>query len=235
MPNQRVGVESLKDSMMTEENVVSKVAELMEALDHVKKYNALARSLKKFVFIVLGSITLFLVLAALIELLRRYTTLGGPALIVVLPLLLLIPLVGVVWGIWFVRRRVNSIKTGKWREELSQGFPSALKILLELDWENIIDEISIVKLSYALYGLLKTVAYGLIIFFAVEIVGNTLVITFFRSTSLSIAFLFGLLSLIIVILAVGRDLLRRYKEIEALNMLLLELRWFSLEFRRFEF
>jgi len=108
-------------------------------------------------------------------------------------------------------------------------------MLMELDWENIINEISIVKISYALYGLLKTAAYGLIIFFAVEIVGNTLVIAFFRSTSLSIAFLFGLLSLIIVILVVGRDLLRRYKEIEALNMLLLELRWFSLEFGRLEF
>lgn len=105
---------------------------------------------------------------------------------------------------------------------------------MELNWENIINEISIVKLSYALYGLLKTATYGLIILFSLEIIGNTIIIAFFRSTSLSIAILFGLLSLLIFILAVGRDLLRRYKEIEALNILLLGLRWFSLEFRRLE-
>jgi hypothetical protein len=38
-------------------------------------------------------------------------------------------------GIILVRRKVNSIETGQWREELSQGFPSALKILMELDWK----------------------------------------------------------------------------------------------------
>lgn len=34
--------------MITEESVVSKVEELMETLDLVKKYNALTRSLRKF-------------------------------------------------------------------------------------------------------------------------------------------------------------------------------------------
>jgi len=77
---------------MTEESVVSKVSELMETLDHVKKYNALARSLKKFAFIVLGSIILFLVFAALVEFLRNNLALAEPALVVILPLLLLIPL-----------------------------------------------------------------------------------------------------------------------------------------------
>jgi hypothetical protein len=225
----------LKDAMMTEDGVVSKVAELMETLDHVKKYNMLARSLKIFAYIVLGSITAFSVLSIFLEFLSNNAEIGRSTLFFASAIVLLIPIVGFVGGTLFVRKRVNSVKVGEWRDELSEGFPAAIKILVELDWEQILEEISIVKLSYALYGLLKTVAYGVIIFFGVELAGNALVIVVLGSTSLSIFALFALLSLIILLWVVGRDLLRRYKEIEALNLLLLELRWFSLEFRRFDF
>jgi hypothetical protein len=221
--------------MMTEDGVVSKVAELMETLDHVKKYNMLARSLKIFAYIVLGSITAFSVLSIFLEFLSNNAEIGRSTLFFASAIVLLIPIVGFVGGTLFVRKRVNSVKVGEWRDELSEGFPAAIKILVELDWEQILEEISIVKLSYALYGLLKTVAYGVIIFFGVELAGNALVIVVLGSTSLSIFALFALLSLIILLWVVGRDLLRRYKEIEALNLLLLELRWFSLEFRRFDF
>ncbi|MGD6851994.1 MAG: hypothetical protein ACQCN6_08050 [Candidatus Bathyarchaeia archaeon] len=225
----------MKDAMMTEDGVVSKVAELMETLDHVKKYNMLARSLKIFAYIVLGSITAFSVLSIFLEFLSNNAEIGRSTLFFASAIVLLIPIVGFVGGTLFVRKRVNSVKVGEWRDELSEGFPAAIKILVELDWEQILEEISIVKLSYALYGLLKTVAYGVIIFFGVELAGNALVIVVLGSTSLSIFALFALLSLIILLWVVGRDLLRRYKEIEALNLLLLELRWFSLEFRRFDF
>ena len=50
--------------MITEESVVSKVEELMETLDLVKKYNAFARSLKKFTFFIVGSIAIFAILTA---------------------------------------------------------------------------------------------------------------------------------------------------------------------------
>ncbi len=222
----------MNDSLMTEESVVSKVAELMEALDNVKKYNALARSLKKFVLAILGSIMLFLTLSAIVEALRSSFALDRDVSFLLIFLLLLIPLIGTVGGILFVRYKVNSVPTGKWRQELTYGFPSALKILTELDWEGILDEISIVKLSYIIYGFIKTVAYGALILFGFELLGNALIITLFGSTSLSIVLLIGFFSLFILFIVVGKDLLRRYKEIEALNMLLLELRWFSLELRR---
>jgi hypothetical protein len=222
----------LNDSLMTEESIVSKVAELMEALDNVKKYNALARSLKKFVLAILGSIMLFLTLSAIVEALRSSFALDRDVSFLLIFLLLLIPLIGTVGGILFVRYKVNSVPTGKWRQELTYGFPSALKILTELDWEGILDEISIVKLSYIIYGFIKTVAYGALILFGFELLGNALIITLFGSTSLSIVLLIGFFSLFILFIVVGKDLLRRYKEIEALNMLLLELRWFSLELRR---
>ena len=226
---------SINNPLMTEENVVAKVAELMETLDHVKKYNALARSFKKFALIVLGSITIFLALGASLGFLNLVATLDRPQIFLASVLLLLVPITGVTVGVLFIRRRINSVKTGAWKEELSQGFPSALKILLEMDWDETFDEISSGRVSYALYGLLKTGAYWIITVFAVGLLGNLLTFIILHKAGLFGGFILGLLSLLIVYLILKSDLSRRYNEIRALDKLLWELRWFSLELRRDEF
>src|SRR5437763_36024 len=96
-------------SIMTEENVVAKVAELMETLDHVKKYNALAMSFKTFAFIVVGSIVVFIILgASLAAFLNPFVTFDRPQLILLFILLLLVPITGIITGVFFIRRRVNS-------------------------------------------------------------------------------------------------------------------------------
>lgn len=215
---------------MTEESIVSKVEELMEALDNIKKYNAFARSLRRFAIILGSSIAAYLVLRTLFLFFNlTFTTIGVFSIA-----LLLIPLSGFLAGILFVRRKVNSVKTGEWKEELSQGFPSALKMLLELDWETTFDEISVGKLGYALYGIIKTAGYWFVIFFVLERLWNLASLLLARPIPLFGDLLLILASLI-VFLIVGDDLLRRYKEIHALDMLLWELRGLSLEFRRSEF
>src|SRR5665647_1405269 len=150
------------NSELTEENVVAKVAELMETLDHVKKYNALAGSFKQFALIVLSSIVVFLALGASLSFLNLVATFDKPQIFVATLLLLLIPITGIAAGVIFIRRRVNAIKTGEWKEELSHGFPSALKILLEIDWDETFDEISSGRVGYALYSSLKAAAYWVI-------------------------------------------------------------------------
>jgi len=55
----------MKDQMLSEESVVSEVSELMETLDHIKKYYALSGSLKKFSLIVIGSIAISLAVGIL--------------------------------------------------------------------------------------------------------------------------------------------------------------------------
>jgi hypothetical protein len=150
--------------MMPKERIVSKVGEFMETLDHVKRYNALARSLKEFAAVIAGSFVIFLVLRGLVDFLDLSSVLDRPIFLLTLFLLLLIPLFGIVAGIMVARKRVNSVRAGKWKEELSQGFPSTLKMLLELDWDKTIDDIS-GRLSYFVYGLLKTVAYWFVTFF----------------------------------------------------------------------
>lgn len=220
---------------MTEENVVAKVAELLETLDHVKKYNAFTRALKKFSAIVIGSIAIFLAVGASVDLFGLSATLERPEMLLTSILWLLIPIIGIITGVLFIRKRVKSIKTGEWKEELSHGFPSALRMLTELDWDKTFDEISSGRISYAFYGLLKLAAYWIIIYFALGFLCNFITFVILHMTGLFIGPIWALISLLIVYLLLRKDLSRRYNEIRALDKLLWELRWFNIELKRAEF
>lgn len=223
-----------KDPVMTEEKVVSKITELMETLDHIKKYNALARSLKKFALAIIISVAIFICASIFLAATGIIETNNRPIAFIAGFTLLLIPIIGLVIGVMYVRKRVNSVKTGEWRQELSNGFPSALKILMELDWDKTFDEISIGKIGYAFYGLLKTGAYWFVTFFALDIVLKAATLYLFN-VPVEGGFVLGLFAFLLVLLVLGNNLLRRYKELQSLDMLLWELRWFSLELRRNEF
>jgi hypothetical protein len=221
-------------SQLTEETVVAKVAELMETLDQVKKYNALTSSLKRFALLVIGSLIIFLAVGGSIGFLNLVATLDKPQLFFASILLLLIPVSGISMGVFFIRKKVNSIKTGEWKEELSNDFPSALKILTELDWDKTFDEISSGRVGYTLYSLLKAAAYLTITLFTLGLVGNLVTFIFLHQGLLGGPIL-GLISLLIVYLLLRKDFSRRYHQIKALDNLLWELRWFSVELRRAEF
>ncbi|MCW4005574.1 MAG: hypothetical protein NWF04_03110 [Candidatus Bathyarchaeota archaeon] len=224
------GVEGLD---VTEELVVSKVSELLETLDHVKRYNALLKALTKVAFVVVCLISACLFLGAASSFL--YPAAVESEFLMALFAFLLVPVLGIVLGYVYVREKVNDVGSVRRRDELSGGFPEALQLLLEWDWEATLEEVSVGKLGYALYGLLKTVAYIAAVLFGLELVGNLFAWVVFGSTNVSFTLFLGFLTFPVVFLILGRDLLRRYKEIQALDMLLLELRWFSLEFRRAEF
>ena len=219
---------------LTEQNVVTKVSELLETLDHVKKYNALTKSLRKFALIVVGSMAVFLGVGASMGLLNLMATLDQPEILFVSILWLLVPILGIASGVLLIRRRVNSIKAGEWKDELSNGFPSALKILMEMDWDETFDEISSGRVSYAIYGLLKLVAYSIIAFFVLGFIGNFFSFLVFQRPVFGGPIL-GLISLVVVFFLLRKDLSKRYYEIRALDKLLWELRWFSFELRRAEF
>jgi hypothetical protein len=225
----------MSDLVLSEESVVSKVSELMETLDQLKRYNVLARSLKKFALIVIGSIAVFLVVAGLFTILRFEYSLTRPVSFVYGFIVLLIPLIGVGVGVNYVKKQVNQTKTGAWKTKLSEGFPAALEVILELDWEKTLDEIYAGRLSHMLYVLLKTGAYWIVTAFGLKLVANIATLYFFYTIIPISSLVTGLSALIIVLLVVGKDILRRCKEINSLDMLLLELRWFSLELRRAEF
>jgi hypothetical protein len=224
-----------KNSTMTEEIVVSKITELMETLDHVKEYNALYRSFKTFALIVLGAISIFLVIGASLNFLNLTVTPDNPEFFLVSLLLLVVPISGIITGVLFIRSRIKSVKKGEWKEELAQGFPSALKILLEINWDETFDEISLGRAGYALYGLLKAAAYWIVILFVIGLIGNSVSFIIQHQGGFFGGPILFLFSILIVYLLLRRDLSRRYNEIRALDKLLWELRWFSNELGRAEF
>jgi hypothetical protein len=215
-----------------EEEVISKVAELMETLDQVKRYNALARSLRTSSLIIAVSIAAALAIVLMFNFLENMVD-------SLIPLALLIPL-SVVWGgitlgAIYMEKSIGSVRVGEWKEELSRGFPSALKLLLELDWDRTLEELSLGRLSYALYGFMKAVAYWIATTTTLEILWRAYTLIFPQNTTIWDILIWAVVALAIVLLALSRDLSRRYKELNELDALLSELRWFSCELRRAEF
>jgi hypothetical protein len=225
---------SAQTSQLSEETVVAKVAELMETLDQVKKYNALTSSLKKFALIVISTIIIFLAVGGSIGFLNLVATIDSPQFFLMSLLLLLIPISGVSIGVYFIRKKVNSIRSGEWNEELSNGFPSALKILTELDWDETFDEISSGRVGYTLYSILKVLAYLIIMTFVVGLIANIVAFTLLHQGLIGPPFS-GLIAILLVYLLLRKDFSRRYSQIRALDNLLWELRWFSVELRRADF
>jgi hypothetical protein len=221
--------------MMTEEKVTSKVAELMETLDQVKKYNAFMRSLKNFLLIVGGSIAAFLILLTLFEIFDLDLNINSSLFFAVAFLTLLIPVAGLFIGILLVRKQLNTTKEGEWKEELSHGFSSALRILTEIDWDKTLDEIARGKLGYTIYGIAKAAAYLVITTFAFEFVWNGITILFLHQFTVFGVILSGLFAVMFVVIVLRNEFWNRYRELSQLDMLVLELRWFSLEFSRAEF
>jgi hypothetical protein len=221
--------------MITEERVASKVAELMETLDHIKKYKAIAKSLKKFVIIVGSSIAVFLAILTVFEIYELEHVLNSTMFFVVAFLMLLIPLAGLACGILYMRKQVNAVKEGEWRPEISKGFSSTLKLLVDMDWEKILEDIFIARLGYAVYSLLKAGAYLVVSVAAFELAWNSLTLIFLHELVPVGALFWGFIAVLVVAFALGGDLLKRYRELRALDMLVWELRWFSVEFGRAEF
>ncbi|MEM2999844.1 MAG: hypothetical protein QXV09_04110 [Candidatus Bathyarchaeia archaeon] len=222
------------NSKLTEESVVAKVAELMETLDKIKKYGVLARHLKMFTSIVVSSIIICIVVYNLVAYSSFLITFNEFQRFFVTFPIVLIPAVGVAIGILLVRSKVNAVKTGEWKDELSQGFPSALKILSEIDLDETFDVVSSGRLGYVMYGLVKGAAYGFISFFILGFVFNFITyIALHRLGALGYASFHC--ALLITFLYLRKDLSRRFNEIRAIDRLYWELQRFSHELRSTNF
>ena len=221
--------------MMTEEKVAKKVIDLMETLDQLKKYNVITKSLKKFSAIIGCSFIIFFAVLTLFEILEFEHILNLTQYFVVDFLSLLIPVAGLLYGAFFMRKQINSVHGGEWRIENSKGFSSTLKLLADLDWEKTLEEISNGRVSYAIYGFLKTGTYIVVAVSAFELLWNVLTLTFLERIISAGALLFGLSAILLVLILLAKDILKRYRELRELETLVWELRWFSVEFGRAEF
>lgn len=141
-------------------------------------------------------------------------------------------LVGIVAALFWTNKRVKSVKGGDWRNTLTEGAPGAIKLLQELNWDNIYNDIRYAKLGFWLYGILKTVAYWLLTFFVSWVAAGYLSNIINWNIAPGVIALF---SLALVLALSKNDLQKRFDQIGRLDALLWELRWFDNEFRRTDF
>jgi hypothetical protein len=211
------------------------MTEFMTALDQVKKYRELASAMADFAVIVVASVAALEAVNIIINLLDVFYGYSFiyPGTSVVLPFYSVIVLFfGVIIGVFWVQRKLSSVKMKQWESTLNEGTPGALKLLQETKWEKIFSDIWFAKLGFVLYGAVKIMAYWMLAFFFFGIlsgvIGNTLHLSF-DPISLTV------IPLVFVLVLSMKDLRDRYELVGRLDSLLWELRWFDSEFRRADF
>jgi len=203
----------------------------MNALDQVKKYKELARSMGDFLLIMLSALIAILFLYIGFDLYQGY---GGqlPSNVILSGVELLLSVfifgAGLIVGLLWTDHRVRRVKVGEWKALEGQGTLGAMKILSSLDWPNVFQDIRYSKVGFVFYSVLKIAGYWILAFVVVELA--TGIGLSFLHVQLNIIYV-GVLSLIVVLLLSRNDLQRRYNQAWALDSLLWELRWFDSEFR----
>lgn len=232
---------------MSEKEVTTKVEELMTALDEVKRYRALASLVITFAIIIFATVAVWLSIEISVNLLRATTgfpcsflgatTFGcggglgapvSPAVTIALGLsFLFVPAAGILGGVVYVDRRYKRVKVGEWKETLKEGLPGAVKLLTQMSWDDVFEEIQISKFGYLVYGLVKLAGY-FVLFTIFLFIPYSFGLSFLHSDVNP--FIVYLLSFVLVLVISRGDLVKRYKQVWSLDTLMWELRWFSSEF-----
>ena len=229
---------------MTEADVTSKVRDLMEALDEVRRYKALTSLMVDFVMIILATVASLFSVEILVNYLHASSefpcsflpnafgcgigsTVTGFSSLVALTLFV-IPAVGILCGVVWVDRKFKRVKVGEWRTTLDEGLPGAVKLLTQMKWDSVFEEIQLSKIGYLVYGLVKVAGYFVFVSF-LSIFATTFVFDF------AIHVIFNLdvvivVAFVLVLVLSRKDLEKRYRQTWSLDGLIWELRWFSGEF-----
>jgi hypothetical protein len=213
---------------MMEESLSSKVADFMSALDQIKKYKSLVSSMVDFTLIILGTIVIGLSYNIVMRLHSLMVAPDYGSNILGYFLFFLIFPAGIAVGVYWVGRKMKSVKVGQWKSKLDEGAPGAIELLQSVEWEEVFSDIRYAKVGFVLYGIAKTLtswflaAVSLFIF-------NGVVESVFHVSIDYVTIL--LLSLFVVLVLNRRDLRKRYEQTWRLDWLLWELRWFESEFR----
>ena len=237
--------------MSGEAQVIGKVEELMKALDQVKRYRALSRLMVDFTVIMLASIVLLLFWELAVNFYRLATGFycyysvpglytctpssytGSPLLMLFAGLsLLVIPAGGLLIGVIWVDRKLKLVPVEEWKESIKEGFPGAVKLLQELKWDSILEDIRMSKIGYSIYFAVKVVGYWL---FATILLSFPYVIGISALHLEVNLYVPAFLSLVLVLVLSRGDLQKKYQQVVSLDNLMWELRWFSSGFKSAKF
>ncbi len=237
--------------MSGEAQVVARVEELMKALDQVKRYRALSKLMVDFAVIMLVSVVLLMSWELAVNFYKmgtgfycyygtpvQYTctassATGSPLVQLFAGLsLLIIPAAGLLLGIFWVDRRLKQVRVEEWKELLSEGFPGALKLLQELKWDSVVEDIRASKIGYSIYFAVKVFGYWLLSFVVLSIPYGLGTSAIHLEVNL---YILAFVSLVLVLVLTRGDLQRKYQQVVSLDNLMWELRWFSSGFKSAKF
>jgi hypothetical protein len=219
---------------MMENALSSKMREFMTVLDQVKRYRAMLSSLTDFAIILAITFVSVMFLVLFAPLTSVFSVNNFPPNSAVYSILgsITLPIFGLALGIFWVARKVHAVKVGQWKGTLEEGAPGAIKLLQEINWDNVFTQIRYAKLGFGLYGLARTCALWTVAFLVTWYAGGYIISVLHWNLNIAIVILF---SLALSLFLSKNDLQRKYEQIGRLDALLWELRWFDNEFRRTDF
>ena len=215
-----------------EDSLYSKFKEFMTALDHVKKYSALLYTLPDFAIIIAISVIAGVSGFILCKLDSVYLPRGATNLPSTSFLVFVSLLIGLIVGVFWVNRKLKSVQVGQWKQVLDDGLPGVIKLLQELNWEDVFNNIRHAKLGSWLYGITKIAVYWVLTVVVFSLVTSVLRQSWHFGT---VGYVVEMFSLVFVLILSKKDLCNRYNQIGRLDMLFWELRWFESEYRRADF
>lgn len=215
-----------------EDALSSKLKEFMTVLDQVKKYRTLFTTLPDFAIIIALSVIAGLTVRIFKNLGIVYFSQSFNFPLSNSSFFLFSLLAGIFVGVYWVKRKVKLVKVCQWKEVLDDGLPGVIKLLQELNWENIFGDIRYAKLGSWLYGIAKIAVYWVLTVITLSILTSMLQdFLHFGDTIFAIE----LFSLVFVLVLSRNDIRNRYYQVGRLDMLFWELRWFESEFREADF
>ena len=171
-----LSVQAARGITMSEEDVVAKVGDLMRTLDDVKIYRELAYAMIDFAAIMLVSVIAVISLAVLqnlvdiaygfpssvngLGLLLFGQPIGASPWLLLVQLLLLVG--GLLVGILWAGRRVRRTQVGEWKDAFNEGVPGALKLLSNIEWDSLLGTVSLARVAYLFYAVIKVTGYFLV-------------------------------------------------------------------------
>ncbi|HXW94902.1 MAG TPA: hypothetical protein VEJ19_04280 [Nitrososphaerales archaeon] len=237
--------------MSEEALIVAKVEELMKALDQVKRYRVLSKLLIDFALIMLVSVVLLLSWDLAINFYRMHTgfycyysapvsytctassATGSPFLQFFAGLSpVVISTAGVLIGVYWVDRKLKSVRVEEWKESLKEGFPGAVKLLQDLKWDSVLEDIRASKIGYSIYFVVKVIGYWLFAFILLFFPYVLGISALHQDVNL---FIPAFISFVLVLVLSRNDLQKRYGQVVSLDNLMWELRWFGSEFKSAKF
>ena len=229
---------------MSEADVVENVSALMQTLDQVRKYRELAYAMIDLLAILVVSIIasiLIIFLQGLYDVTSGFPAygpglpLGGIALpssgFVSLAVAFII-LGGILTGMLWVDRRVKRIRVGEWKKTMEEGVPGAVKLLSELDWDSLLGTVSVSRVAYLFYAVIKIVGYSVLTFVLLFFIGG--VLELWQGLPSGPEYLVPI-SVVLVLIFSKKSLEAGFNRLRSLDLLFWDLRGFYCEFKRAEF